>query len=156
MKKSIAILLVAFMLIGMLAGSVLFPVLMGKLYSGKIVVITGTGQGIAFLLLTMGSFLQEKVLSIYLLTVVASLLMGISCGILSAVLNVQFMKAVKQEYLARVAAIFNAGACGAIPVTSLLLSVLSMYISVLQIYLISGLLCVILFTIVGIRKVELG
>ncbi len=143
------------LLIGMLIGSVIFPFVMEKLQARTVVVITGISIGGTFFLYITGSYVQGNVTLIYLLTIIASAILGIGASILGSVVNVQFMKVVSQEYLARVAAIFSAGACAATPIVSLIVSVVSTQLTVLQIFTISGLLCVILFVMVGIVKVRL-
>lgn len=143
------------MFIGMLIGSVVFPLIMEKMQVRTVVVITGISIGSTFFLYTMGIYIQGNIVAIYLLTMIASVILGISTSMLSSVLNVQFMKVVSQEYLARVAAIFSAGACAATPIVSMLVSVVSTQLTVLQIFFISGILCVILFVMIGIVKVRL-
>ena len=143
------------MLIGMLIGSVIFPFVMEKLQARTVVVIMGISIGGTFFLYIMGSYVQSNVILIYLLTIIASVILGIGASILGSVVNVQFMKVVSQEYLARVSSIFSAGACAAIPIVSMVVSVLSTQLTVLQIFFISGLLCVILFVMIGIAKVRL-
>ncbi len=143
------------MLIGMLVGSVVFPFIMEKIAARTIVVVLGVCTGITFFLFTMGTPLQENVTAIYILTVVAAALLGISASVISAVLNVQFMKVVSQEYLARVASIFNASACAATPIASMVVSGLSTQFSVSQIFFTCGALCVILFVVIGIIKIRL-
>lgn len=143
------------MLIGMLVGSVVFPFVMEKIQARTVVVITGISIGSTFFLYTMGNWVQKSVVLIYIITIAASVILGINASILSAVVNVQFMKVVSQEYLARVGAIFGAGACAAIPVASVVVSAVSTYFSVSQIFFICGLLCVILFVMIGITKVRL-
>ena len=143
------------MFIGMLIGSVVFPLIMEKMQVRTVVVITGISIGSTFFLYTMGIYVQGNIVAIYLLTMIASVILGISTSMLSSVLNVQFMKVVSQEYLARVAAIFSAGACAATPIVSLVVSVISTQLTVLQIFFISGILCVILFVMIGIAKVRL-
>lgn len=143
------------MFIGMLIGSVVFPLIMEKMQVRTVVIITGISIGSTFFLYTMGIYVQSNIVAIYLLTMIASVILGISTSMLSSVLNVQFMKVVSQEYLARVAAIFSAGACAATPIVSMLVSVVSTQLTVLQIFFISGILCVILFVMIGIVKVRL-
>lgn len=143
------------LLMGMLTGSVIFPFLMKKIQARTAVVMAGTSMGLTFFLYIMGKWTQENVIVIYGLTITASAVLGMSASLLGSVINVQFMKTVKQEYLARVAAIFNAGACAATPVTSVLISALSIKFAVSQIFFICGVLCVILFLMIGIVKVRL-
>lgn len=143
------------MLIGMLLGSMVFPVIMEKVSARAIIVVLGICVGGTFFLFTMGTPLQGNVVAVYTLTIVAAAILGISASIISAVLNVQFMKAVSQDYLARVASIFNASACAATPIASMVVSALAAQFTVTQIFFTSGILCVILFIAVGIAKVRL-
>lgn len=143
------------MLIGMLSGSVVFPFIMEKIQARTVVVITGVGIGITFFLYTMGIWVQENKIVIYGLTITASVMLGGCAGILNSVLSVQFMKVVSQDYMARVGAIFNASASAATPITSVLVSVLSAKFAVSQIFFICGVLCVILFIMIGVVKVRL-
>ena len=125
---------------------------MEKLQARTVVVIMGISIGGTFFLYIMGSYVQSNVILIYLLTIIASVILGIGASILGSVVNVQFMKVVSQEYLARVSSIFSAGACAAIPIVSMVVSVLSTQLTVLQIFFISGLLCVILFVMIELLK----
>ncbi|HAT90216.1 MAG TPA: hypothetical protein DCS73_10870 [Roseburia sp.] len=60
----------------------------------------------------------------------------------------------EQEYLARVGAIFNALATAAVPAASVAVSLLVVICSVRQIFMVSGLICVLLFGYIKIRKVQ--
>lgn len=141
--------------LGMLAGSLIFPKL-NENFSVRANVITGgVVIGISCMAYTLGSCLKQLPWAVYLLAGVVSFLIGISVSIVSGVLSVQFMKAVRQEYLARVGAIFNASATAAMPVTSFLISGLASKFSVVQIFIVSGMLLVVLFSYVGVRKVRL-
>ena len=143
------------MLIGMLTGSVVFPFIMEKIQARTAAVIAGVSIGLTFFLYIMGIWVQDNVIAIYGLTVSASAMLGISASVLSSVLSVQFMKAVSQEYLARVGAIFNASACAATPITSVVVSALSTKLAVSEIFFICGILCVILFLLIGAFRVRL-
>lgn len=93
--------------------------------------------------------------AVYLLAIAVSFCLGVGISVISAILSVQFMKAVKQEYLARVGAIFNASATAAMPVTSFIISGVAAKFSVSQILVVSGVVYVLLFIYVGVRKVRL-
>lgn len=89
------------------------------------------------------------------LTILITFVIGMSCSMLVAALNVQFMKTVQQEYLARVGSIFNAGASAATPAASLAVSALAAFCSVSQIFLCSGAICVIIFLVLSLVRVRL-
>lgn len=140
--------------LGMGLGSFVFPYINDKVAARTNIILSGISMGICIYLFTLGTYLQQNVIAIYALTVLASLLLGFAVSCISGVLNVNFVKHVEQDYLARVGAIFNAGSCAAIPVTSVLVSIFVSYFSTAQILVVSAVLCVILFIIIGFRKVR--
>lgn len=141
--------------LGMLAGSLVFPKINERFPVRTTIVTSGIAIGIGSMAYTLGSCLKQLPWAVYLLAGAVSFLIGISASILSAVLSVQFMKAVQQEYLARVGAIFNASATAAMPVTSFLISGLASKFSVVQIFIVSGMILVVLFCYAGVKKVRL-
>lgn len=140
---------------GMCIGSLIFPKLSERFSVRGNVVGSGVIVGIGVLAYTSGNYLREQVWAVYLLTIIASLVIGFGASIICDILGVQFMKEVKQEYLARAGAIFNASTAAAMPVTSFLISGIAAVCSVREIFVVSGLLCVLLFICVGVRKVRL-
>lgn len=140
--------------LGMGLGSFLFPYINEKIAARTNIVCNGIIMGICIYLYTMGTYLQQYIVAIYLLTILMSFIFGFSVSSISGVLSVNFMKVVEQDYLARVGSIFNAGACAATPITSLLVSAFVAYFSTAQILVASSIFCVILFVVIGIRKVR--
>lgn len=140
---------------GMCIGSMIFPKLSDRFSVRGNVVGSGVIVGVGIMAYTLGSYLRVQVWAVYMLTILASLAIGGGASVVSAILSVQFMKEVKQEYLARAGAIFNASATAAMPVTSFIISGIAAVCSVSQIFVVSGLLCVILFICVKVRKVRL-
>jgi len=104
---------------------------------------------------TLGSSVQARVRMVYVLTTVMTFVIGMSISVLISALNVQFMKAVSQEYKARVGSIFNAGACAATPSASLAVSALAAFCTVSQIFLLSGAVCVIIFLVMKLSGIRL-
>lgn len=135
-------------------GSLFFPYISKKFSVRGILVGSGIGIGASFALLTLGKFLQGSIVAIYVITILATAVLGISANLLMSVLNVQFMKVVKQEYLARVGSIFNAGSSAATPVASFLVSALALKFTVGQILIVSAALCGIIFVYIAVRKVR--
>lgn len=141
--------------LGMLAGSLVFPKISERFPVRTTIVTSGVAIGIGSMAYMLGSCLKQLSWAVYLLAGAVSFLIGISASILTAVLSVQFMKSVQQEYLARVGAIFNASATAAMPVTSFLISGLASKFSVVQIFIVSGMILVVLFCYAGVKKVRL-
>lgn len=140
---------------GMGIGSFLYPYIGNRLPVRAQFVGAGVLTGAGMYGYTLGMGFQSNVIAIYALTVTVSFIIGMSCSILMSALSVQFMKTVKQEYLARVGAIFDAGACAATPAASLLVSGLAAFCTVSQIFRYSALFCVIIFLSIALIRVRL-
>ena len=65
------------------------------------------------------------------------------------------MNSVEEQYLARSASIFNASACAASPIMSMIVSALAIRLSVSTIFLGASACMVAIFIIVGISKMQL-
>ena len=142
------------LMIGMGIGSFVFPFLNKRISVRTLVVFSGLSVGIGFYLYTLGQKLQGQVIAIYVLTILVTAILGMASSMIGAVLGVQFMKCVKQEYLARVGAIFNAGASAASPLVSLAVGALITVIPIATIFKICAVIFVIIFLFIAIRKVR--
>ena len=140
---------------GMGIGSFVYPFISGKCSVRAQFSVTGMLVGAGMCCYTFGTGLQFSITAVYALTIITTFVIGMSCSILVSALSVQFMRAVKQEYLARVGSIFNAGASAATPAASLIVSALAAFCSVSQIFIFSGAICVIIFLIMRLVKVRL-
>lgn len=141
--------------IGMGIGSFIYPRINSLISVRKQFTGCGLFIGICMYCYTLGTGFTYYVYAIYALTIIVSFVLGMSVSIMVAALQVQFMKTVSQEYLARVGSIFNAGASAASPVTSLAVSAFAAVLSVSQIFKICALICVIIFMIMALVKVRL-
>lgn len=141
--------------VGMGIGSFVYPFIGGRVSVRWQFSVTGILVGAGMCAYTLGTGLQSNVVLVYILTVTVTFVIGMSCSILVSALSVQFMKAVKQEYLARVGSIFNAGASAATPAASLAVSALAAFGSVSQIFIFSGAICAIIFLLINLARVRL-
>lgn len=139
---------------GMGVGSFVFPAVSKKLSAEKRVFLGGVGIGICMASYSLGNFCRGQIVAVYALTITASFLLGLCASVISATASVALMKEVKQEYLARVGAIFSAAACAATPAASMLVSALVVPFTTSQILVVSGIVCVILFLVIAMRKVQ--
>ncbi|MGN0351408.1 MAG: MFS transporter [Roseburia sp.] len=139
---------------GMGVGSFCYPFLSKKISARGLIVLGGIGVGIMMGSVYFGTYTKGNKVAAYVMVAVVFFLFGIFCSMMTATVNVQFMKVVKQDYLARVGAIFNSAACAASPVASFLVSALVVKIPTGQLLALSGVLCVILFLYIAIRKVR--
>lgn len=140
---------------GMGIGSFFYPFFADKLPVRMKFVVFGILTGIVLYGYTCGEKYKSHTIFIYVLTICISFLFGLCVSILSSTLSVHFMKAVKPEYLARVGSIFNAGACAATPLISFIVSAFTPFYSVSQIIRISGILCVIIFSVIAVMRIRL-
>lgn len=141
--------------IGMVAGALLFPKFAERFSVRANVVVSGIVMGVANMLYCTGTLFQEKRVAIYLFVILLGIVFGMAVSIICALLNVQLVKSVEQEYLARAASIYNAGAVAASPIASVITSAAATRFSVSEIFIVSGVICVVSFLYIGIRKVRL-
>lgn len=142
------------MMAGMGIGSFCFPYFSSKLRARFLIAASGFVIGADLYLYTVGSYMQNNKIAIYVLVAVVSFTLGMAVSVTSGVLQVQFMKNVKPEFLARAGSIFNALACAVTPLMSFAVSSVAGFISVLDIFRISALLCVILYLFIALKRVR--
>lgn len=141
--------------VGMGLATVIFPYLSGKCSVRFLVCLNGIGLGICSGMIPLGSHFVENASVVYVVTAVSAFGIGFFVDILSCAINVQFMKCVEENYLARAAALLGAGATAAMPVTSFCVSMLVKYIPVKEIMVACGIICVIIFIIVRLLNVKM-
>ena len=140
---------------GMGIGSFVYPFIHERISVRKQFIITGVFMGAGLYSYTLGTGFRTNVAAIYMLTIAASFIIGMTCSIFVSALSVRFMKSVNPEYLARVGAIFNAGASAATPLMSLAVSALVSFLTISQIFVVCGLFCVIIFLVLAFVRVRL-
>lgn len=133
--------------VGMLLSTVVFPYLARK-FSGKwIVFLCGLSFGLYYIFLVLiGKFVSLPQVK-YALVAVCSFLAGFLVSFLSTYISATFLRVVKQEYIARPAAIMNSAGSCAIPAVSFLVSIVSSFASTGIIFIVSGILLMALLTI---------
>lgn len=141
--------------IGMGIGSFIYPRISTLISVRRQFTGCGIFIGICMYCYTLGAGFTSHVYAIYALAITVSFALGMSVSIMAAALQVQFMKTVSKEHLARVGSIFNAGASAASPVTSLAVSAFAAFFSVSQIFKLCALICVIIFIIMALVRVRL-
>jgi MFS family permease len=140
---------------GMGAGAFVYPLVSSRLPVRTLVVGFGVLIGAGMYAIVLPGEWQLSVPAIYGLTIANSFLIAFSTSILSSALRVQFMKTVRQEYLSRVAAIFNAGASAATPIGAFLVSAFTTACTVSEIIRFAAVFCVIIYLGIALLKVRL-
>jgi MFS family permease len=140
--------------IGMVIGSIIYPFISKKLRARPMIVLSGMGYGIAYIILILASFISTSPWMVFPVVLLMMTVVGMSASILISVISVEFMKQVDKEYLSRTGAILNAGGSAAMPVFSLLCTILVKIFTISQIFLASGILSIILFLYILLRKIQ--
>lgn len=139
------------LMLGMIIGSVTYPVVSARI-SGKWMVFGG-GECIAFhyLILVLGQPWYKNRIVLYILVTASSLLFGYFISLLMSYLNVQIVRRVKEQYLARVSAIVSSFGSAIVPMISFLIGLVAVFASIEKIFLVTGMIgglccCLTLFT----------
>lgn len=138
--------------IGMIVGASVYPYISRRM-SKRAILATG-GYSIAlfyFSFILAGNFLSSE-LAKYIVIAVVSFVVGAAISLLSSMCSVEFIKNVKEEYLARSSALFGAICVAAMPVASLIVSVVSGFTSTAVLFIISGILDILICTILCSKR----
>lgn len=140
--------------IGMAVGSALYPYVVKKMRTNKIVFLCGMMLSVYYFTFVVCGYLSTYTILIYVVITVTSFITGTQISLLISSFSVQFMKRVETEYLARAGSILSAGCVGSIPIVSFLISILTSMISLAAIFCIISGICFVGFVFIFIRKVE--
>lgn len=139
---------------GLGIGSALYPYAAKKLNTRTIIFVGGILLSLYYIILVLCGYLSSYRLIVYGLCGTTSLITGCALSLLISALNVQFMKQVDTEYLARVGAIMSSGCVGAIPIVSFLISILTKIITLSVIFYAIGGLGMVFFIFLYLKKVR--
>ena len=142
------------MTIGMGIATVVYPYLVRLATTRIFICINGGCLAVSIGLITMGRFQTDNTIFVYFITSVSAFLIGFFVDLVNCVVSVQFMKCVDEEYLARAAALLSAGAMSAIPLISFVVSIIVRFYHVENIMMVCSGICVIIFLLIWIRKVN--
>ncbi|MEG0806021.1 MAG: MFS transporter [Lachnospiraceae bacterium] len=140
--------------IGAGIGSATFPALSKRFSIRTRFTISGILIGVSYIGLLTGGKVTEYKYLVYGSTLLMVVLMGCAVAHLNASISVLVMKLVEENYLSRVSAIMNAGSVAAMPVTSFVCSLLALVVPVGWFFFICGVLTIILFIIIAVKKVR--
>ncbi len=135
--------------VGMGLGSFLFPYLSKRISVRRCIFINGMGLSVLLGMMTAGSFFKEQTLAVCIVTAAVMAGLGFFAGMLCAILGVQFLKCVEENYMARANALFSAGATAAMPLSSVFFGMIVNYVPIRELLIASGIFCGIIF--IGIR-----
>lgn len=138
--------------VGMGVGALLFPSLRKHFSSRNIFITGGTMIGVCYLLWVVLSFHVDQISLIYILLAVTMLVFGFFASFIQSVVSISFMEHISEEYMSRVGAIFNAIASSSTPIGSLIVAGSMLFLSVNQLFIVTGICTIILF--IGMLSVK--
>lgn len=140
--------------VGMLLGSVAYPLLAKRMGLRQLIVRFAPGIGLSFLCVPLLGRVQDA-MGVYALSALLFLILGLSMSISSSGVSVEVMRAVEPDFLARTTAILGAAATASLPLTSFVLSALCRVASVSQLLIASGALLLVFLAALALLRVEL-
>lgn len=113
--------------IGGILGAALLPYISQKLSPLKTTISGMTVLVVGIALIPIGRFAYGNAVLSYATIGTSFFLMLVAVSLIGGTLQIQFMKSVEKEYMARASAVFNSSATAAMPVGSLLVGALVSY-----------------------------
>jgi MFS family permease len=128
---------------GMIVGAAIYPYISSKLSKRGVASLGAYSIGIYYLTYVIaGIFINSEAL-IYILVSITSFVVGVAIALLSTFCNVEFIRNIQGEYIARVSALFGACCVAAVPVVSFLVSILAGFTPTVVLFLIAGIIDII-------------
>ena len=124
--------------LGMLLGTVVYPVLSKFIGKEVFVISGGLCIGLYYLSVIIGRPLYDNIAITYVYVAFMSFTMGVFVSLLSAFLQVVFIELIDEQYFARAASIMNAMGNAAMPVMSVIVSLLAAWLPTSVIFMVVG------------------
>lgn len=140
---------------GMGFGTIVFPYVLNKLQPRVTIAGAGMVLGIFYAVITLGRFTYGNLLQSCILCGTVTFVCGVGASLVNETINVQFMKNVEEEYLARAASIMGSVGAAATPVMSFVVSAVLVKLSVSSIFIIFGIGCTAVFALTYLLRVQL-
>jgi MFS-type transporter involved in bile tolerance (Atg22 family) len=126
--------------IGMIFGAAVYPYLSNKLNQRIIASLGGYSIGVFYLMFVVLGRFVVSVIATYIIVSLVSFIVGVAVALLSSFCNVEFVKNIQGDYIARVSSIFSACCVAAVPVVSFIISILAGFTPTIVLFLVAGIL----------------
>lgn len=130
--------------IGMISGATIYPYVCRKFSKYAIASVGGYSIAVYYLTFVLVGRYVNSAIIMYTIISVVSFVVGIAISLLTSLFQVEFVKNIEEEYMARVSAIFGAVCVAAIPVVSFLVSILAGFVPTVVLFLITGVLDILI------------
>ena len=124
--------------LGMIMGAAIYPYLSNRLSKRLIASLGGYSLGAYYLVMVLLGHLNTSRITGYVMVSILSFLLGVTFSQLTSFCNVEFIKNIPGEYIARVSSIFSACCVAAIPVISFLIGILAKFTPTAVLFLVAG------------------
>jgi MFS family permease len=138
--------------LGMVIGAAIYPYMSSRLSNRTIASFGSYSIAGFYLMFVVVGGLVDSARLIYCIVSFTSFLVGCAIALLSSFFNVEFMKNIQADYIARVSAIFSACGTAAIPVTAFFVSILAEFTSSIVLFLIAGILTILICLVLCNKK----
>lgn len=129
--------------VGMLLGSVTYPMVQ-RIISGKgLWIASGLGIALFYIMLPVCRPLYTSRILVCAFTAVFSFILGYTVALVNSHLSVFTVKRIRTDYLARISGITTAAGAASMPVASFLVSIVVAYVDTSAIFITSGVLALI-------------
>lgn len=130
--------------LGMMSGTVFFPIL-GKLLRGKgLLFLCSIGIGLYYIgFIVCAPFFGNLVFR-YVYVAVSSFICGIVLSLFSTYINIEFVKKIDGAYLARASGIMSALSMASIPLTSAFVGLLTAVVKIEWLFCVTGILVIVI------------
>lgn len=128
---------------GMMLGTAVYP-LLGKVLNSKgYVALCCMGIGLYYIGLVACKPVYDSKIFMYGFVAVASFLCGVMVSIFMTFLNVEFVRKIDEEYLARAAGIMSALSVASVPVASVVVSAIATVVATEWLFVVAGALAIV-------------
>lgn len=138
--------------LGGIVGAAILPALSKKLNPLQTICLGTAILGISLAGIGLGGIVSSKVFLCYTVVSTCFFAMVLSATLVGSIIGIQFMKSVDSEYMARAAAVFNAISTAAMPIGSLLVSILVAHIATDKIILFGSFFAGIVLIVILMTK----
>lgn len=129
--------------IGMMLGTLIYPLLSSFFSAKGYLILCCTGIGLYYVGFVVCKPIYDTEWLMYGYVAVASFLCGAVVSVFNTFLNVELIKMIKEEYLARAASIMSSLSVISVPVVSFIISAVTAMVSTEWLFIIAGVLAAI-------------
>ena len=129
--------------VGMLLGSVTYPMVQRIIPGKGLWIASGLGIALFYIMLPVCRPLYTSRILVYAFTAVFSFILGYTVALVNSHLSVFAVKRIRTDYLARISGITTAAGAASMPVASFLVSIVVAYVDTSAIFITSGVLALI-------------